>query len=77
LDERLLAVDWGTLRMGAWQLDSASANDRRLDGRTLGTSVGWLDLDRRSLAVSEFTIDKIDFWVERIDLRDVAVTALI
>lgn len=45
-------MDWRALRMGAWQLDFASANDGSLDGRSLGTQAGWLDLGRRSVAVN-------------------------
>jgi hypothetical protein len=52
LDERLLAVDRDALRMGFWQLDFAAADDRSLDGRSLGTPAGRLDLDRRPLAVN-------------------------
>ena len=59
MDERLLAVDRHALRMGVGQLDFASAHDRGLDGRSLGTPTRRLDLDRRSLAVNEF-IEQID-----------------
>jgi len=79
LDERLLAMDWRALRMGAWQLDCASANDGSMDGRSLGTQGGRLGVDRRSLAVSfaPGSIEQIDFAGKGIDLLDVGMGAFV
>jgi len=67
--------------MGAWQLDCASADDRSLGCRSLGTSAGRLGLDRWSLAVNSklhsWFIEQIDFADKGIDLLDVVVNALI
>ena len=72
-------MDRCPLRMGAWQLDCASANDGSLGGRSLGTPAGWLDLDRRSLAVKLrfWFIEQIDFAGEGIDLLEFGMGTLI
>jgi hypothetical protein len=51
LDERLLALERDGLCVGAGKLGCASQTGRGLGGRTLGPPSGWLDLDRRTLAI--------------------------
>jgi len=72
-------MDWRALRMGAWQLDVAAANDGSLDGRPLGTPAGWLDLGRWPLAVNLASgfIEQIDFPGKGIDLLDVGSDAFV
>jgi hypothetical protein len=79
LDERLLAMDWCALRMGVWQLDPASTNNGNLDGRSLGTAAGRLDLGSRSLAVkfARGSSSQSILQVKGIDLLDVGSDAFV
>jgi hypothetical protein len=63
--------------MGAWQLACATANDRGLDGGSLGTSAGRLDLDHRSLAVNGGSASKSILPGKGIDLLDVWIGAFV
>ncbi|HKS04001.1 MAG TPA: hypothetical protein VJR49_01480 [Chthoniobacterales bacterium] len=65
--------------MGAWQLDSASAHDGSLDGRSLGTPPGWLGLGRRSVAVTFGfgSSNTLIFAGKGIDLLDVGSDAFV
>lgn len=52
LDNRLLAMDWHDLRVGAGHMGSSPAAGRSLGRRPLGASVQWLGMGLRPLAIA-------------------------
>ncbi len=58
MDDRLLAMDWKRLRLGARQLANAAKASGGLGGRPLGASSRRLGMDCRPLAVRRRLIKK-------------------